>query len=229
MDKSKIVDLTQTIIADQEHFPCRVDVNDITDVMPQYKHHPDDWYILSGVEWCTHCGTHVEMPFHHVKEGKDLSEMDFRKMIGPLCVIDATKKKDKEEITLEDVKAYDKKIKKGSVVFIWTGADKLFHTPAWDTLRPYLSPDAAKWLINEKEIGCIGCDSPDIEVPGLMTQPVHQIVFAKEVPMVESCCNLGLVHDGEWICILLPYPIKGCDSIPARIIAIPAAEMNADF
>ncbi|MCD8352505.1 MAG: cyclase family protein [Planctomycetaceae bacterium] len=229
MDKSKIVDLTQTIIADQEHFPCKISLDDITDIMPNVKHHPDDWYILSGVEWCTHCGTHVEMPFHHVKGGKDLSEIDFRTMIGPLCVIDVTKFKDKEEIPLDYLKKYDKKIKKGSIVFFWTGSDKLFHTPKWDTLKPYLSIEGGKWLINEKEIGCIGCDSPDIEVPGLMTQPIHQIVFAREVPMVESCANLDKVHDGDWICMLLPYPIKGCDSIPSRIIAIPASEMNATF
>ncbi len=229
MDKSKIVDLTQHIIADKEHFPCEIIVQDIMDVMPQYKHAPGDWYVLSSVAWCNHCGTHVEMPFHHQEDGKDLSQIDFRTMIGPLCVINATAKKDKEEITLEDVKKYDAKIKKGSVVFIWTGADKLFHTPSWDTLRPYLSPEAAKWLIVEKEIGCIGCDSPDIEVPDSMEQPVHGIVFSKEVPMVESCCNLGEVSEGDWVCMLLPYPIEGCDSIPTRIIAIPASEMNADF
>ncbi len=229
MDKSKIVDLTQPIIADMEHFPCKISVNDVTDVMPHYIHHPKDWYVVSAVEWCSHCGTHVEMPLHHVKEGKDLSQIDFRTMIGPLCIIDVTGKKDREEITLEDAKAYDAKIGKGSLVFFWTGADKLFHTSAWDMRRPYLSVAGAKWLINEKEIGCIGCDSAELEIPGLMAHPVHHAVFAKNVPMVESCCNLDKVHDGDWVGMLLPYPIQGCDSIPTRIIAIPASEMNAQF
>ena len=225
MDKSKIVDLTQNIIQGKEPFPYEVEIDDVTKIIPNVKHHPDDWYVVSNLTYCTHIGAHIEAPFHHKQDGQDLAQMDYRKLINPLVVIDATKKKDKEEITLADCKKYDAKIKKDSIVFIWTGADKLFHTPQWEDQKPYLAPEAAQYLA-DKGIACIGCDSPDIEVPGLLTQPVHQIVFDKEIPMVESCCNLEAVAEGDYICFILPTPFEGVDSIPCRIIAIPVSEMK---
>lgn len=225
MDKSKIVDLTQKIIKGKEPFPYDFTIDDVTKVIPEVKHHPDDWYVVSNLTFCTHIGTHIEAPFHHKKDGRDLADVDFRELIGPLVVIDVTKKKDKEEITLADVKAYDAKIVKGSIVFFWTGADKLFHSTKWEDLKPYLAPEAAKYLAG-KGIACIGCDSPDIEVPGLLKQPVHEAVFEKEIPMVESCCNLENVANGDYICFVMHVPYVGVDSIPCRIIAIPVAEMK---
>jgi arylformamidase len=227
MNKDKIVDLSHKIIEGKEHFLLEVQVDDVTKIIPRVKHHPDDWYVVGIVKYCTHVGTHIEAPFHHKKGGMDIAEFPFRKLIAPLVVMDFTNKKGIEAITLNEVKAYDKRIKLGDVVFIWTGMDKLFHTDRWEERKPYLTEEAARWLV-KKKVSCVGTDTSDIEIPGLLTQPVHQTLFAADIPMVESLANLELVAKGDYIVFILPTPFVGLDSSPCRLIAIPKEEMNWD-
>ena len=226
MDPRKIIDLSHKIIPEKEHFKISAVVDDVSNVTPfQYiKHRPDVWYVVGEVTYCTHVGTHIEAPFHHKKDGADISEVTFPQLVGPLVVLDCRKKKNGEEITLEEVKAYDKKIKAGSIVFIWTGIDKQYHTDRWDE-KPYLAFEATKWLVSKK-IVCLGADAADIEIQGTDHQPNHQALFDAGVVMVESLANLEKVYSDNYIVMIMPIPIKGLESSPARIIAIPADQFK---
>lgn len=225
MKREKIVELSHKIIEGKEHFPLEIKVDDVTNVIPYVKHHPDDWYVVGIVNFCTHVGTHIEAPFHHKRGGVDISELTLDQLIAPLVVLNFTEKKDREVITLDEVKAYDEKIKPGDIVFFWTGMDKLFHTDKWEERKPYITEEVAKWLV-EKKVACVGTDTSDIEVPNLLVQPVHQILFDADIPMVESVANLEQVADGEYVVFILPAPFVGLDAFPCRIIAIPKEEFK---
>ena len=223
MNKAKIIDLSHKIIPGKEHFPFEAEVDDVTKIIPYVKHHEGDWYVVGMIKYCTHIGTHIEAPYHHKKDGLDIADFPFTKLIAPLIVMDFTKKKGREEITLDEVKAYDKQIKEGDIVFIWTGMDKLFHTDKWEERKPYITPEVAKWLVSKK-VACVGTDTSDIEVPNLLVQPVHQTLFDANIPMVESAANLELAQKNNYIVIILPTPFVGLDSTPCRIIGIPKEE-----
>lgn len=225
MNRDKIVDLSHKIIEGKEHFPLEMQVDDVTNIIPYVKHHPDDWYIVGIVKYCTHVGTHIEAPFHHKKDGDDISNLTFNQLIAPLVVLDFTHKNGREEISLEEVKIYEEKIKPGDIVFFWTGMDKLFHTEKWEERKPYITEDVAKWLV-EKKVACVGTDTSDIEIPNLLVQPVHQILFNANIPMVESVANLEKVVQDEYIVFILPAPFVGLDACPCRIIAIPKEEVG---
>ncbi len=227
MDKSTIVDLSNRIIPGKEHFPYESQVDDVTKIIPYVKHHPDDWYVVGIVKYCTHIGTHIEAPYHHKRGGMDIADFPFQNLIAPLVVMDFSKKKGREQISLSEVKAYDSKIHAGDVVLIYTGMDKLFHTDRWEENKPYVTPEVASYLVSKK-VACVGTDTSDIEVPDLLTQPVHQTLFAADIPMIESAANLDRVKDGDYIIVILPAPFVGLDSTPCRIIAIPRKEFHWD-
>jgi arylformamidase len=218
MAKPRIVELSHRIIPGKEHFQLETRVDDVTNILPEVKHRPDVWYVLGAVTYCTHVGTHIEVPFHHFKEGADVADFPISPLVGPLMVLDFRHKKDQQAITLEEIKAHDARVHEGDIVFIWTGADKLYRTERWNE-QPHLTVEANCWLI-EKRIACLGTDAAGLEVPGTDYQPNHQAIFRAGIPMIESATNLDQVQNGRYIAFILPLPIEGLEASPLRIIAI---------
>jgi arylformamidase len=225
MARLRIVELSHRIIPGQEHFELEARIDDVTNVLPEVKHRSDVWYVLGAVTYCTHIGTHIEVPFHHLEEGADVADFPFRQLIAPLVVLDFRHKKDQEAITLDEVKAHDARIHAGDIVFIRTGMDDLYRTERWNE-QPHLTIEANNWLV-EKRIACLGSDAAGLEVPGTDYQPNHQAIFRAGIPMIESATNLGQVQNGQYIIFILPLPIEGLEASPLRIIAIPKEDLHA--
>ena len=218
MEDIDIIELSHRIIPGKEHFKLETKVVDVTDVLPQVKHRSDVWYILGEVHYCTHVGTHIEVPFHHHKEGNDVADFPFRRLIGNVVVLDFRHKRHRESISLEEIQQYDSLIKKGDIVFIQTGMDQFYRTDRWDE-QPYLSIEANQWLI-DKGIACLGTDASGLEVPETDYQPNHQAIFKAGIPMIESLTNLELIKNGNYVVFILPLPIEGLEASPLRVIAI---------
>jgi arylformamidase len=225
MRKERIIELSHRIVPGKEHFKLVTRVDDVTNILPQVKHRPDVWYMLGEVTYCTHVGTHIEVPFHHKRDGADVADFPFRQLIGPLVVLDFRHKKNGQSITLEELRPHEKNINAGDMVFFWTGMDKLYHdNERWND-QPYLTVEANQWLV-DKGIGCLGSDASGLEVPGTDYQPNHQAIMNAGIPMIESLKGLDQVENGEWIVFILPLPIEGLEASPLRVIAIPREELH---
>jgi arylformamidase len=225
MNKERIIELSHRIVPGKEHFKLVTRVDDVTNILPHVKHRPDVWYMLGEVTYCTHVGTHIEVPFHHKKDGADVADFPFRQLIGPLVVLNFRHKKNGDAITLQELKPHEKKIHPGDMVFFWTGMDKLYHdNERWND-QPYLTIEANQWLVDRK-IGCLGSDASGLEVPGTDYQPNHQAIMNAGIPMIESLKGLEQVTSGEWIVFILPLPIEGLEASPLRVIAIPREELH---
>src|SRR3990167_8541818 len=105
----------------------------------------------------SHVGTHIEFPYHHIKNGQDSGSFPLRKLIGEGIVMDFSSRKDNEAITLSDLKERGKLIRKEDVLFIRTGRDKFFRTKSAHN-RPYITTEGINWLIR-KGINCLGTDA----------------------------------------------------------------------
>ncbi|MEI6157475.1 MAG: cyclase family protein, partial [Atribacterota bacterium] len=138
--------------------------------------------------------------------------------------LDFTHKKNREAITLPEIQVHGSRIKKGDIVFIRTGMDKLYFTDRWDE-QPYLTEEANQWLI-QKGMGCLGTDASGVEVPGTDYQPNHQAIFKAGIPMIESLINLDQIEKGEYLVFILPLPIEGLEARPLRVIAIPKSDLG---
>ena len=121
-------------------------------------------------------------------------------------------------ITLEEVKSCGVEILKNDIVFIRTDMHKVWKTPQGHD-RPVLAIDATDYLVNSIGIKCIGTDATGLEVRGRDDQPVHNILFERDVAMVESLTNLDKLSQTRFISFILPLAVKGLDSCPVRIVA----------
>lgn len=218
MKKEDVIDLSQRMITGKENFKLETKIDDIAKTLPHTAHRPDVWYILGEVTFCTHVGTHIEMPYHHLKDGLDIADFPVYQLMGNGVVMDFKEKKGDEAITLEEVKKYQDQIHKGDFVFIRNGMDKYYRTERWMEMS-YLTEEATEWLI-KKGIACIGTDAAGLEIPGTDYQPNHTALFKANIPVIESLTNLEKIENGKYMIFVLPLPIEGMDASPVRVIAV---------
>jgi len=217
MKKESIIELSHRMIPDKETFRLETRTFDVTELLPEVKHRPEIWYVLSDITFSSHVGTHIEFPYHHWKEGSDAADYPLENLIGEAVVLDFSHKGDGDQITLEEVKAHADRIKKGDIIFIRTDMDEFYRTEDW-VAQPYLVPEAMDWLLS-LEPHVIGTDAAGFEVPGTDYQPNHMKMFQNKIAMVESATNLAAVGDERVMVFILPLPIEGIDACPVRIVA----------
>ena len=218
MKIGRIVDLSHKLCPAKEEYKLEVKRYFVDELYPQYKRRPNDWYIMNEVTFLTHVGTHIEVPYHYLKEGKDMAEFPLEKLIGEGIVLDFTYKKPGQAIDVKDMKNHQEKIKEGDIVLIKTGIDKFYRTKRAHE-RPYLTNEAVKWLV-KKKIHCLGVDCTGIEPKGLDYQINHETLFENDIPLIEYLTNLDQLKKDRFLLFILPVAIKKIEAFPVRVIAI---------
>jgi arylformamidase len=182
--------------------------------------------VQSEVFLWSHVGTHFEAARHFYKDGIDTSGFALEHGIGPAVRVDLRHKQTNEPITIEDFEkgaADGGGIREGDRVFMWQGREELYRTPASHD-RPYVTEEAAEWLIEERKIKALGTDSSGFEVRGerATLYPLHHLFFrpGKEVPMIECMRGLGELPVARFFFIGAPLPVKDLDASPIRAVAL---------
>jgi arylformamidase len=217
----RIVDLSHEIVPGSEEYKLEVQTHFVDDLLEDYKgkREPDDWYIMQEITMWDHVGTHIESPFHYLKDGPDVSQLSLDKLIGEAVVLDFTHKGFGEPIELEEMKcAGERSIREGDIVFLKTGLSKYYGTKHSHD-RPYLTNDAVKWLV-EKKIRCLGVDCSGIENRGMKVQPNHRTLFEAGIPLIEHLNNISELKSSRALVFILPYRVRGAAAFPVRVIAV---------
>jgi kynurenine formamidase len=92
-------------------------------------------------------------------------------------------------------------------------AIKLLHFPG-------LSPEAAKWLVEKRNINAIGLDTPSIDYGQSTGFESHVTLLSKNIPAFENLTNLDQLPSKDFQVIALPMKIKDGSGGPLRIVAI---------
>jgi arylformamidase len=218
MKLDELIELSHVLTPGEEEFVLEIETKNTEEVHKTTVRRDDIWYIIQDVKLSSHLGTHIEFPYHHMKDGKDASNYPLERMVGDAILFDFTHKKKDEEITKKEIIDSGVEVKKGDIVIIYTGMQELWNTPTGHD-RPALSIEATEYLVIEKGIHCIGTDATGLEVRGTDDQPVHQLLFAHDVAMIESLTNLDKLSGNRFSIMVLPIMVKGMDSCPVRIVA----------
>ena len=220
MDGNKrIVDLSHRMYPGKEEYGLELETHNVAELYPQY--HVDDgvWYILQSVHMGSHCGTHIEFPYHHNREGLDAGSFPLDRLIGDCVLLDFTHKAFNEAVTLTEITASAGKIKPGDMLLFNFGCAGNYGTPRAHE-RPYLTHESIVWLAETAKISLIGSDASGIEVKGAPNQPNHQFLMDRQIPIIEFAANLDDLRSERFTLLVLALPIAGLDSCPVRLIAI---------
>lgn len=218
MKKKRIVDLSHTLLPGKEEYKLEVKNKFVEEFLPDYFRPKENWYIMSEVFMWSHVGTHLEAPYHYLREGKDVSQISMERVMGEAVILDFSHKETNEAITQEELEEKGADIKEGDIIILKTGLDRFYRTSkAHD--RPYLTLQATSWLV-EKKISCLATDASGFEVRGVHDQPNHKLLFKNDIPVIEHLTNLDKLTKKRVFLIALPWKVKGLDSSPVRVIAI---------
>lgn len=218
--KEQIIPLSHALYADgKEHFPYEVEC---------LGRKNKDWYIECVCKLGSHCGTHVEVPYHHDETGKDIKDYPLENLIGECIVINVVGKQPGEAITLQDIEPYADSIQQGDIVFLHTGYDKVYRSENWQPY-PYVSKEVLDLFISRR-IKVLGTDASGVEITDgysdtgrmkeLYGEPIHVACFRHNIAIVESLTNLERIEGLRTTVFILPVPAQKMDAFPCQIIAI---------
>ena len=197
----KIHDLTRTISQDMQVYEG--------DPQPKFDPHAtikDDKVNVTRITLGSHTGTHVDAPWHFLQEGNSIDMEPLDKFIGEAAIIDAS---GKNNVTAENFSGYD--IRSNDIVLIYTG------TSDRRTDFAYLDVSAAEWMV-EHGVKSVGIDTASVEKYGIKDAPVHKMLLASNIGIIENLANLEQFAGSRMFFVCLPLPLKGIDGSPARAV-----------
>lgn len=181
----------------------------------------ENGYNLELLFLSSHTGTHLDAPYHFVKNGAKIHQISLDRLLGNGILIKIKKGKNKA-ISKNDLISFERKngnIPKYSSVFFHTGWQKNLKSDYYFTDNPGLSESATKYLIS-KEINLVGIDSPSIDLGKDKTFSVHKILAKNNILIVENLSNLNKISSEQFDFIILPLKLKDATGSPVRAIAI---------
>lgn len=180
---SRIVDLSHTIRAGLVTYPglpVPTIASHLTREDSREKYAPGTEFAMDVITMIGNTGTYLDSPFHRYAEGADLAGLDLSTLVGlraEVFHLDDAWTPQRRGIRLETLADRDVR---GAAVLLHTGWDRHFGTPAYGTGSPFLTGDAAQWLIDAGAV-LVGIDSlniDDTESGG--ERPAHTLCSRRE-------------------------------------------------
>jgi arylformamidase len=180
----------------------------------------DEGYNLELLFLSSHTGTHIDAPYHFVKNGIKIHQIPISRLIGEGTLIKIKKLKN-QLITKKDLITFEKKngkIPNFSSVIFFTGWQKNLNKKFYFTDNPGLSKSAISYLVSKK-INLVGIDSPNIDSGNNKSFLAHKILASNNILIVENLSNLEKIPTTRFDFIILPLKLKDATGSPVRAIA----------
>lgn len=165
----------------------------------------------------THCGTHVDPPFHVLAEGARVDQLVLETLIGPVWIAQLP----------ADIMAIDRATLDAATVPPATqrlllrtanSTRNLASASGFQEDFAALTPDGAAWCI-DRGIRLIGIDGPGIERFDAHDLAVHHVLLAQGVVIIEGL-DLRQAPVGSATLICLPLRLANGDGAPARAVLV---------
>ncbi len=212
----KPIDLTLTISENLPSFPD----SPVPKFIPWAKIKTDG-YNLELLFLSSHSGTHMDAPFHFIKDGMKIHQIDTNRFVRDAVIL-KLKKGPNQSITKKDIIQFEKKFGKipnDATIIIATGWYKNLTKKTYFEKNPGLSSSAADYL-SSKKINLVGIDSPSIDVGSNKEFSVHKILSKNNIIIVENLANLEKIKGSKFKFIALPLKLKDATGSPIRAIAV---------
>jgi len=233
----QIIDLTYAYDSETIFWPTAAGFEITTD----FEGITEDGYYYSAYSFSTaeHGGTHLDAPIHFAEGALTNDELPLDHLIGPAIVVDVSDQAAEDRDYLVSVADFQRweashgQMPDGIIVLLRTGfgsfwpdrekymGTKDLGTDAVPKLHfPGLDPEAARWLVAERNIHSIGLDTPSIDRGQSSLFESHQILFKANIPAFENVANVDLLPETGFTVIALPMKIRNGSGGPLRIVAI---------
>jgi kynurenine formamidase len=223
----KIVDLTHTAFPTfPNFFGLSMEVTPILTV-------EQDGVFVNRLTLPEHFGTHWDAPAHFVAGARTAEQVPAEQLIAPLAVIDISERAASDPdavVTPDDILQWERRhgtLPRGSFLAMYSGWEArlpgdgflnpdgagTYHFPGW-------GPEAAEFLLAERDFVGLGVDTHGIDPGHDATFPVHIATFSEGKHGIENIANLGTIHPARMTIIIGAPKHRGGSGGPARLFAV---------
>lgn len=157
-----------------------------------------DLYNLTAFSMCAHNGTHIDAPFHFLKDGKTVEQMDLEAFVGDCFVA-----RHEGNVSAADAKSILSKAKGAARILI---AGKATVT------------EEAAGVFARSGILLLGNEGQTVG-PAEAPMQVHRILLGQGIALLEGIV-LETVPEGHYFLSAAPLNLAGSDGAPCRAYLI---------
>src|SRR5262245_45359907 len=161
---------------------------------------------LGAINMSVHNGTHADARVHFDANGASIEKAPLEVYIGPAAVVDLaesfSQSKEKQLITLEDLRPHAEEIAKTSRVLIRTG--RWSDSAVFPKRIPVIAADVPSWF-QKNGVKLLGLDVPSVDEIDSKSLQNHHALAAVGIAIIES---LDLSHVGAGVYNLAALPLK---------------------
>ncbi len=174
---------------------------------------PGTTFHIGVVTMCTNTGTYLDVPFHRYADGHDLADLPLERVAGvpAVCL-------DRRGILTIDLAPDDLAGLAGHAVLVRTDHSENFGTDQYMHDHPHLSGASAEALV-AAGVACVGIDSLNIDGTSTGERPVHSILLASGIPIVEHLTDLAALPQRGFTFTAVPPKIEGAGTFTVRAFA----------
>ena len=173
---------------------------------------------LGAINMSVHNGTHADARFHFDANGASIEKAPLEVYIGPAAVVDLaesfSQSKEKQLITLEDLRPHAEEIAKTSRVLIRTG--RWSDSAVFPKRIPVIAADVPSWF-QKNGVKLLGLDVPSVDEIDSKSLQNHHALARAGIAIIESL-DLSDVAPGVYNFAALPLKIAGGDGAPVRAV-----------
>jgi len=173
---------------------------------------PGTEFQIGRIDMVANTGTYIDTPFHRYADGHDLTGLELDRISdAPGLVVRVTERRGRAI----GPEAFAGVACEGMVVLVHTGWDRHWRTDQYFEGHPHLTAEAAE-LLRDRGARVVGIDSFNIDDTSGGARPVHSILLAAGVPIVEHMTNLGAPPDDGFRFTATPPKVRGMGTFPVR-------------
>ena len=161
---------------------------------------------IGKITMVANTGTYIDSPFHRYADGADIAAFELQALVALDAVVVAVS----EETRAVGLEAFTGLDVTGKAVLVRTGWDRHWRTDRYFEGHPFLTAAAAEHLRSARA-ALVGIDSYNIDDIADMKRPVHSVLLAAGIPIVEHATGSRFTA--------VPPKVKGMGTFPVRAFA----------
>lgn len=213
----RYVDLSHTIVDGLETYPGlpTPTIGDhLTRTHAEEVYGPGVTFQIGMITMCSNTGTYLDVPFHRYADGYDLCGLDLERVSHVDAVL-----VDVVGTTAIGADAFAGVDVAGRAVLVRTDHSTTWGTAAYGGGHPHLLGEAADALA-AGGAACVGIDSLNIDSTDDGQRPVHSILLAAGIPIIEHLTGLDQLPSSGFAFTAVPPKVEGMGTFTVRAHAV---------
>lgn len=230
-DQLTVVDLTHSVSADAPYWPGPERSPFVHDTL---RANSDGSPAMAAYAVPEHFGTHFDAPSHGGAGLPSVDDVPPSGLFGPAVVVDVTdpaRGNADYAVSRADLEAWEAahgRIPDGAIVVMrsgwparWDGGDAYYNQGEDGRLHfPGFGEDAARFLVDERDVAGIGVDTGSVDPGAADGFPVHGIVNGSGRFHLENLADLSALPEAGGYLIVAPIKIEGGSGGQVRVFAV---------